>query len=149
MKNKKLIALIIILSLVAAVLIGQAILFPPSPLKVIQTSPMPGQTISSSLEKITFIFNKDISSKNFTLSTEPKIEYKLEKDNETLYLKLIKPLNPDTKYKINLKDDYKLSFSLIFFTNPSSSPQEKKTGRGNPEGQMNASQSSGDFPGYR
>jgi len=140
MKNKKLITLIIILSLVAAVLIGRAILFPPSPLKVIQTNPMPGQTISSSLEKITFIFNKDISSKNFTLSTEPKIEYKLEKDNQTLYLKLTKPLNPNTRYKINLKDDYKLSFSLIFFTNPSSFQQEEKTGRGNPEAFKETSQ---------
>lgn len=132
MKNKKLIFLVALLSLIIAILIGKTI-FSPQTLKVIQTQPIPNQkNVPLALKEIVFTFDRDISSYSFTITSKPYLDYKLEKDQKKVLIKLKEKLQPQTNYHFILTAKNGFSFSLDFSTQKLVPTPSIATGRGDP-----------------
>ena len=145
MKNKNLIILLLLLSCLAALLIGRSLFFKPQTrLQLLTTIPALNQKNIPLNQVITLNFNQNINQKNLSIVSYPDFKYQLEKKEKNIVIKPEEDLTANTKYSLEIKDqDSSFYFNLIFFTKseptitPSPTPTGTKTGKGDPDAYQN------------
>ena len=142
MKNRNLIILLLLLSCLAALLIGRSLFFKPQ-MKLLTTTPALNQKNVPLNQIITLNFNQNIDQKNFSIAPYPDFKYQLEKKEKNIIIKPEENLASNTKYSLEIKDqDSSFYFNLVFFTEdesiiPPLVPTDIKTGQGDPDAYQN------------
>jgi len=118
MKNKNLIILILLLSCLAALLIGRSLFFKPqTALQLLTTVPIINQKNVPLSQEIILNFNQNVNQKSFSIISCPDFKYQLEKKEKTIIIKPEENLTANTKYSLEIKNqDSSFYFNLVFFT---------------------------------
>jgi len=142
MKNRNLIILLLLLSCLAALLIGRSLFFKPqAKLQLLTTTPALNQKNVPLNQIITLSFNQNVNQKNFSIVSFPDFKYQLEKKEKNITIKPEENLTADTKYSLEIKDqDSSFYFNLVFLTKDQPTlptPTDIKTGQGDPDAYQN------------